>query len=442
MGFSLYLLFVISYFIHLSSRIPALGFIRFDFVLMVLLSLFVASDIIQRKSGLWDLKTVNRLMLFTGLIVFSIPFVQWPGSVLRRGLGEYLKVAPFFFFTAILVNTDRKLKTFMLVFILCQTFRILEPAYLHWTTGYWGSVAHSMVGGELSSLNRLSGAPDDFINPNQLAWVIVGSIPFYYYLGWKNGPLLSLSSIAVLPVFTYALLLTGSRSGLLSLFVLIIAMAWLRKGKFKGLVIGSVLVISFTLIVAGRLSPDLRVRYESIYNQDVTGGDTVIGRFEGMKRDLSTVWNRPVFGHGFATGQELNAHLLGSGKITHDLYIEILQEVGIVGFIVFFLYILEVIRSLIEAKRILSELPSNHIWLIKLATATQAWIAMHLFYSLSCYGLRSWELYFFGGIATACLNLARSYSLETVNQDDRGAIAAIHQYDDSKDGKLVPLSQQ
>jgi O-Antigen ligase len=442
MGFSLYLLFVIAYFIHLTSRIPVLGSIRFELVLMIIITLFVVIDIIQRKSPLWDLKTVNRLMLFTGLIVFSLPFVQWPGSVLHGGLVKYVKVVPFFFFTVILVNTERRIKIFMFVFILCQTFRILEPAYLHWTTGYWGSVAHSMVGDELSRLDRLSGAPDDVINPNQLAWVIVGTIPFFYYLCWRNGIWLSLASIAVLPVFIYALLLTGSRSGLLSLFVLIMAMAWLGKGKFKRLVVGSLLLISLTLIVADELSPDLKMRYQSIIDQSVIGGDTVMGRFEGMKRDLSTVWNRPIFGHGFATGQEVNANYLGSEKITHDLYIEILQEVGIVGFIVFGLYILEVIRSLIEARRILSDLPPHHMWLINLITATQAWIAMHLFYSLTCYGLRSWELYLFGGIAAACLRLARAYSLEKSIEDDRSAILEISRHDYSKDGKLVPLSQQ
>lgn len=441
MGFSLYLLFIISYFIRLAVRIPALGFIRFDFWFMILITVFVVSEIIQKKTPLWDLKTVNRLMLFAGLIVLSLPFVEWPGSVIRFRLFEFVKVASFFFFPVILVNAEKRLKVLIFVFVLCQTFRILEPAYLHWTTGYWGSVAHSMVGGEFTSLDRLSGAPDDVLNPNQLAWVIVGTIPFVYYLFWKNGFLLSLASIAVLPVFIYSLLLTGSRSGLLSLFVLIMAMAWFGKGKFKRLVIGSLLLVSVSLIVAERLSPDLRVRYLSIVEQNVAGSDTASGRIRGWKKDFSTVWNRPIFGHGFGTGMEVNANFLGGRKITHNLYIEILQEVGIVGFIVFALYFLEVIRSLIKAKRILSALPSNYIWLTNLVTATQAWIAMHLFYSFWSYGLRSWELYLFGGISTVCLRLARTYSLGTSIQDDRSASLDIHQYDHSKDNKLVSISQ-
>ena len=419
MGFNLYLVFIISYFIHLPSRIPFLGYIRFDLLLIVIIAVLIIKDTSSwNREQLWNLKTVNRLMLFMGLILLTIPLVQWPGSVVRYGFESYAKVLPLFFFTVALVNTERKLKLFMSVFILCQTFRILEPAYLHWTTGYWGSSAHSQVG-SFAALDRLSGAPHDVVNPNQLAWVIVSTIPFIFYLGLQNSLKLKLSSIALLSIFLYVIMLTGSRSGLLSLFVLIIAMIWIGTGKIKKLATGMVLVIALTFIVVSNLSPDLKLRYLSIVDRSVPGGDTATGRINAIKRELSVVWNRPVFGHGLGTSKEISANfLIGRAKTSHNLYIEILQEVGIVGFVMFMLYVVEIMRSLKKAKRFLFSIPSDHVWLLQLITATQAWIAMHLFYSLSCFGLTSWEWYFFGGVSTVCLKLAGEYvSKGTINHE-------------------------
>lgn len=42
-------------------------------------------------------------------------------------------------------------------------------------------------------------------------------------------------------------------------------------------------------------------------------------------------------------------------------------------------------------------------WLFRLVLATRVWIYMDLFYSLSCFGLSSWEWYFFGGVSVLCL---------------------------------------
>ncbi len=82
--------------------------------------------------------------------------------MVKFGLEVYVKAIVFFFFTVRLVTTERRLQLLLLVFVLCQAFRVVEPAYLHVTTGYWGSIA-SMADWEY--MNRLAGAPHDVVNP-------------------------------------------------------------------------------------------------------------------------------------------------------------------------------------------------------------------------------------------------------------------------------------
>lgn len=408
MGYFLFLLFTVSYFLHLTSRIPALGFARFDLILMALIGLVIFLSRPGARADHERFNTTNRLLWLIGMILLSLPLVEWPGSVIRFGLENYAKAAAFFFFMVALVDTEKKLKEFMWVFILCQTFRVIEPAYLHITTGYWGNRAYSMVGGTQSVLNRLSGAPHDVVNANQLAWLIVSMIPFIFYLGWRRSTVLKLAALATAPIFLNVLLLTGSRSGLLSLAAVVIAMILLEKNKFRGLVIGGVLIATLGMLIAGELSSDLKVRYLSTFDRNLTGGDTAQGRIKGIEQDLPTILNRPFFGHGLGTSKEVSANFLeGRAQPAHNLYVEILQELGVVGFILFMLYIKEIVSSLSQAKRMLTESSNDHSWLGGLITATQAWIVMDLFYSLSCFGLSSWEWYLFGGISTVCLKLAR-----------------------------------
>ena len=187
-AFLLYLLFIVSWFTHLASRIPMLGVVRFDFILILILSIFAiflsndedeksSNIIVESKSRS---KTIdNYLKIIIVYSIVTIPFVEWPGSVLHHGLIQFIKAVVFYFFTIKFVTTEKKLKIFMAVFLCIQTFRVLEPLYLHVTTGYWGSAAY-MGGAEF--MQRLSGAPYDIVNPNGLAFVIVSVIPFYLLL--------------------------------------------------------------------------------------------------------------------------------------------------------------------------------------------------------------------------------------------------------------------
>jgi len=59
-------------------------------------------------------------------ILISIPFVEWPGSVIRRGLENFGKAVVFYFFVIKTVDSERKLKILVVAFLACQSFRVLN----------------------------------------------------------------------------------------------------------------------------------------------------------------------------------------------------------------------------------------------------------------------------------------------------------------------------
>jgi putative inorganic carbon (HCO3(-)) transporter len=410
LNISLLTVFLISYFLHLTARIPALGAMRFDLILggAILISVFLTQTEDKWRTTIETARKLNAFLLY---IFLSLPFVTWPGSVIRLNLVDWIKTALFFVFVVSVVRTEKQLKWIMYVFLGCQAFRILEPLYLHITTGYWGDIAYSHVGGTMTGLDRLSGAPFDVVNPNQLAWVIVTVIPFFFYLFWQGGIAEKVISLIAIPPFIYCMLLTGSRSGLLSLVAVIAGIVYFSKRRIRNFLLTIVIIFPVSIYVFGHISSGFQTRYESLVESDVAGADTASGRINASIRQLSSLSNNPLFGNGLGTSRETNWNVLGgSSQVSHNLYIEILQETGIIGFTIFIIFVVSIIKSLREAKLILVQAGRDEQdWLYRIISATQVWVFMDLFYSLSCFGLRSWEWYFFGGVATICLAFAREF---------------------------------
>ena len=111
-------------------------------------------------------------------IIITLPIVEWPGSVLNSGMEGFIKAIIFFYFTITLVDTEKKLKIIVWLFMIMQIFRVMEPLYLNLTEGYWGSA--TFVSGTFEQ--RLSGSRSDVINPNELGYLAVVCVIFLYYM--------------------------------------------------------------------------------------------------------------------------------------------------------------------------------------------------------------------------------------------------------------------
>jgi len=397
-SFYLYVIFLVSFFLHMPARIQFLADIRFDLILMLGTLFFVVVD--KAPKGEEPDNISKNLYILLAYIIISIPFVKWPGSVIKVNLLFYIRAVCFFFFTVNVIRSEKDLKIFMAVFVLCQVFRVFEPVWLHITTGYWGSATSMNKYGTIV-LDRLSGGPYDIINPNGLAWVIVSAIPFMFFLTRHNSFMLRLLYYVSFAIFIYALELSESRSGMVGIAVVTGGMIWKSKNKIMWILISSVAaaVIFFSL---GELSQE---RYLSIYRTDVKGARTAKLRVDGWISGIKAVWDKPIVGHGIGTSPEVGVNLSGTGIIAHNLYIEILQEIGIIGFIIFFKYVKSMIESFFIVKKRLLSSSLRDNFLIGMVDAMQVWMTLALIFGMASYGLGEHTWYFFGGICVVLLRL-------------------------------------
>src|SRR5213080_1650800 len=110
-AFYLFCVFLVSYFLHLTARVQVLGTLHFDLLLAAATALAIALGgrrTTPGSSARMD-PVARRLWILGGYILVTIPFVEWPGSVLHN-LETYAKSLCFFFFVVATVDTTKKKK--------------------------------------------------------------------------------------------------------------------------------------------------------------------------------------------------------------------------------------------------------------------------------------------------------------------------------------------
>lgn len=398
LGLYAYLVFVISWFLHVPQRIPVLGVLRVDLLLIAFLAWLAWSG---RDLSRASVPTIERrLWLLIGFALLMIPFGEWPGSVVKSGFPNLIKAVVFYFFTVAFVRSEEDLKKLVWTFIGCQIFRVVEPLYLHLTSGYWGSFASELGGREF--LDRLSGSPSDVVNPNGLAYVCCTVFLFLYFLR-QTGRKQLLAFLLLSPAALYVLALTGSRSGAIGLLVILVAIA-VKSRRVVGV---TVLVAAVAIVAFPLLSPDMQDRYLSILGRGTKNEATAGQRLAGLEAQWTVARRRLLTGYGLGTSPEANSHFTTSGPYVgqpmpaHNLYMEVLQELGIFGVLIVIAFIVAVVNSFFRAtwRSNSQRTGPPDLFMRRLLDTMQVWLVMGLVESFASYGLSNYEWYLIAGLS-------------------------------------------
>jgi hypothetical protein len=344
---------------------------------------------------------VNLLVAY---VLISLPFVEFPGSVLRTNLEVFVKAVVFFYFTAFIVDTPKRLVGCLLVFVATQLFRVLEPLYLHITTGYWGSETYI---GDGAMTGRLAGAPADVINSNELGFVIATVFPFVHYLLRPHRIIGRVLYFIFMPLLLYALVLTMSRGAFLAM--LAVAFVIIRESSQKILLISAVigLCIGAWLI----MTPIQQDRYLSLVGMSSTANEASSeGRVRGSIQELELGLARPVFGHGVGTTAEAKYHNFGHAKASHNLYAQLMIELGAIGACVFIYMLISIYRSLVDVRYAIRRLQlRRNTFTFRLNQTLLAVFVMYAVYSMNYWGVSQYYWYLFGGLVFAIRRLVGQY---------------------------------
>ena len=401
--FGLLCFFTAFTFLNISNRIDALAVIRPTVILIGLLFIVILAQgaVVRQRLAVPGARWIVRLLSY---IALSLPFVEFPGSILHKNFEVFAKSAIFFLVVLAFVDSEKRLDTFVKLFVGCTIFRCLEPLYMHLTSGYWGEMTYFSGGAE--GMERLAGAPADIIGANGLAFVAVSALPFLHYWATCRGAgwMRKLIYAGVGPLLLYVLVLTASRSGMLAGVIVIVSLIYTskRKGVWVALIIAA---IAFSI---PRLDVNQVDRYSSIYDSNAKQAGTAQGRVSGWVSNIEVWSKRPIFGFGLGTSQEANFNIAGEVHYAHNLYLETMIELGIIGFFILVGYLWSVWRTtqlVVRAvKDVGDNLPDANI-LLWLPKALLVWSLMCAFFSILSYGLSEYQWYLVGGLSMVCYRL-------------------------------------
>ena len=276
------------------------------------------------------------LLAFFGVICFSAATSFWPDKALDL-VWEYFKLMVLFFVILLSVRNEKDFRILIIAFLAIMGIYVGKSL---WEFLFHGRHVYRM------GIRRLCGIDQTFGDPNAFAATIIYSLPFAWAL-WKTKP----SELIKKLLIFYGLMsmvavgLTGSRSGMVA-FVFLLIILWVR-GKKK--VLGAVGLVLILIISWYAMPADLQERFDTIFDDSInpTATRSAQGRIEGFKNGMKLLELSPIWGVGagcspIAVDQLL--HLENPGQL-HNLYAQLLSELGILGAISFLLLLFLLVKT-------------------------------------------------------------------------------------------------
>ncbi|HBT77955.1 MAG TPA: hypothetical protein DEB39_13765 [Planctomycetaceae bacterium] len=305
-------------FLHRPFEVwPILGAIRLERVYMLFTMLVWATT--AKKE--W---TENRVNFALCAVAFSITFstVMSPYVDILNYIPtqDWLKVFIFYLLIMSTVKKEKDLKILTTAFIVCfflymlHSFREYQNGKGKWAMDTW----------------RMVGVDSTMNDPNTFGNSIVYALPMLYplmALFKKKWHWLFLAAYFLLSF--RCVQLTGSRSSMLAIGFLLGSCAVASKHRAK---IVPTMALCIPLIWFS-MNENLKDRYRTIWNPSSNKGatDSALGRVEGFWGGIRNFENSPIWGigpecHPFTTPTKLQ---------THQLYGQIIGELGLIGIFAF-----------------------------------------------------------------------------------------------------------
>ncbi len=369
------LLYTILFYSRLPERIPVLGAIRIEFVLGAILVVSSLRKLMRGESPSVGSRLNLLALLFFVNAMLSVPFA----FVKQRALDMFIEFAKAFMIYIMIVtavDSERKLKTFLTVYLSMIALLFVEPFLL--TLQGKGLVYNN-------HMMRLAGTTKYFGHPNQLGGITAENLPFFFY--WMRtvsskltkGVLLLLMGIAL-----RVIMLTQSRTAFLGLLAVALFVWLFSKRK-----VPSFLVLSVCAVLVWNFAPDTtKARFLSIAqapavvsfeetdfsNDETAAMGSMASRWELIRRGLIGFAENPIMGLGLNCFVSFNGHRWGHWFPPHNTYIQALAELGLVGTTIFALVLLAIVRNLKTASRLLEQSGAEKPFLAAMCRAVTVYL--------------------------------------------------------------------
>jgi len=326
----------------------------------------------------------------------------------------------------ITLNTEERWKKGVTVLIITLTI-LAAMGVFKTATGSditFFDMARNSAFGQISHGELRYGGPIE--EPNLWGQVLVSSLPFVLYQ-LKLETRSTRKILIVFSIFTIllAMIYTSSRGAIVALVAIVPFIAIDMKIKPTNLLIGFLLFISLLAVLPASYSQrfqSLNVFFKpkdtAAQNQD----ESIVGRKAVMLTGLAMFKENPIFGVGFGNyglhywefatdlGLEANAINVDYGpksRYAHSLYIEILSETGLIGFLTFLLFFSTLFMEMFKIRKVYNMYAIQTGW-SSWATALAMSVLTFLISGIFLHGIFFRYIWILIGLAMAISSISNS----------------------------------
>ncbi len=323
LGFALFLLVNATLFIRPAEIIPGLEGLP-------IYETMIVACILASLSALCSKLTVESLvanpgsLCVLGLLVMVVLSNLAHGRTWEARMGgiAFGKVVIYYFLLIALVDSPARLRAFLLaIVVFCLAITVLALMQWHGVVNIESMAVLRGVGavdevtGEGGVVYRLCG-PGIFNDPNDLClMLVIGMGLAAYFIGERCWGPPRFAFLLPIGLFAYALGLTSSRGGFISLLAGVFSLTVSRFGWKRSIPLAAVFLPVILFLFGGRQT--------SIDISDER--DTAQGRVLIWRDGLALLRGAPVFGIGFKQYDEQ------IGIVAHNSYVHCYVELGVLG---------------------------------------------------------------------------------------------------------------
>jgi putative inorganic carbon (hco3(-)) transporter len=360
---------------ELFPALAGLSYLAFTISIITLI-FFIPSQLAAEGNLTARPPEVNYLLLLTVIALFTMPIARSPMLAWNTFNDVFIKVVLMFIVMVNVLRTRGRMVGLMWLSIGVGLMLSIDAMQLYAEGKF--TVEDYRVGVDFGGM---------FGNPNELALHFILFIPiaFALGLGTKNFMMKMIywGSAAMMIAGT---VVTFSRGGFLGLMALALVLAWKlgREQRLKVMLITGFFAVIFLALAPGNYG--LRVMSIFIPGLDPVGSSDQ--RTELLKQSIWVTLRNP-WGVGMGCFQ------IGSSRnlVTHNAYTQVSSELGIAGFIVYLMFIINPLRKLGAVERELFE-AKDKSWMYYLAVGIQASIVAYMVASFFGSFAYNWFVYY------------------------------------------------
>ena len=246
-----------------------------------------------------------------------------------------------------------------------------------------------------------------FGDPDVLGNSLVAMLPFALLLiAPQVGALPKLVHLSLIPLFLYAVALTGTRTAAVSMAAVVVVIIAQSRRRFLSLGLAA---IAASLLWS--VTPqDLRERYMTLrsYREEAT----YQGRVNNVRLACQMLRDRPATGCGvtcfrIARVEEYD----GQWSDAHNLFGQVGSESGVPGLAAFTFFLVATFTSAWRARRTLRQLGAgagpDYVWLARMSAAAIIMFIALLVQGLGSHNFLGWQFYVGSALIANSLMLAR-----------------------------------